>query len=143
LISLLTHLIPIGLGFVAKLTAIKSEQAHQQNQLMLQALAAKEGSLQKAREAASTEGKMAAWNRRVLMFAILSLVAVYPLAGVLGIDTVVKVVEQPTSFLFGIFEFGGDIKFETIKGLYKFDEIFTWATMIVEFYFGGQLAKGK
>jgi hypothetical protein len=143
MISILQHLIPIGLGFIAKLTAIKSEQAHQQHQMMLQALAAKEGAIQKAREHASTEGKMAAWNRRILMFAILSLVAVYPLAGVLGIDTVVKIVEEPTSFLFGIFEIGGETKFETIKGLYKFDEIFTWATMIVEFYFGGQLAKGK
>lgn len=143
MISILQHLIPIGLGFFAKLTAIKSEQAHQQNQMMLQALAAKSGELQKAREHASTEGKMAAWNRRILMFAILSLVAVYPLAGVIGIDTVVKIVEEPTSILFGLFEFGGDTKFETIRGLYKFDEIFTWATMIVEFYFGGQLAKGK
>jgi hypothetical protein len=25
----------------------------------------------------------------------------------------------------------------------KFDEIFSWATMIVEFYFGAQLAKGR
>jgi hypothetical protein len=25
----------------------------------------------------------------------------------------------------------------------KFDEIFKWATMIIEFYFGAQLAKGK
>jgi hypothetical protein len=25
----------------------------------------------------------------------------------------------------------------------KMDEIFGWATMIIEFYFGAQLAKGK
>jgi len=25
----------------------------------------------------------------------------------------------------------------------KFDEIFQWATMIIEFYFGAQLAKGR
>jgi len=27
--------------------------------------------------------------------------------------------------------------------LYKFDEIFQWATLIIEFYFGGQLAKAN
>lgn len=143
MISILQHLVPISLGFIAKLIAIKSQQAHDQNALMLKALAAKSKELEKVREQSNKESPMAAWNRRILMFAVLALVAIYPLAGVIGVDTVVKVVDEPTSFLFGIFEFGGNTKFETIKGLYKFDEIFAWATMIVEFYFGGQLAKGK
>ena len=143
MISILQHLVPISLGFIAKLIAIKSQQAHDQNALMLKALAAKSKELEKVREQSNKESPMAAWNRRILMFAVLALVAIYPLAGVIGVDTVVKVVDEPTSFLFGLFEFGGNTKFETIKGLYKFDEIFAWATMIVEFYFGGQLAKGK
>jgi len=143
MIAILQHLVPISLGFIAKLIAIKSQQAHDQNALMLKALAAKSKELEKVREQSNKESPMAAWNRRILMFAVLALVAIYPLAGVIGVDTVIKVVDEPTSFLFGIFEFGGNTKFETIKGLYKFDEIFAWATMIVEFYFGGQLAKGK
>ena len=143
MMGIIQHLVPIALGFFAKLMAIKSQQAHDQNALMLKALAAKSGEIEKAREQSNKESPMAAWNRRILMFVILGLVAIYPLAGIIGIDTVVQVVEEPTSFLFGIFEFGGETKFETIKGLYKFEEIFTWATMIVEFYFGGQLAKGK
>ena len=143
MVSILTHLVPIALGFFAKLVAIKSQQAHDQNELMLKALAAKSKEITNAREQSNKESPMAAWNRRILMFAVLALVAVYPLAGIFGVETVIKVVEEPTSFLFGIFEFGGDTKFETVKGLYKFDEIFAWATMIVEFYFGGQLAKGK
>ena len=143
MMSIVQHLIPIALGFFAKLVAIKSQQAHDQNELMLKALAAKSKEITNAREQSNKESPMAAWNRRILMFAVLALVAVYPLAGIFGVETVIKVVEEPTSFLFGIFEFGGDTKFETVKGLYKFDEIFAWATMIVEFYFGGQLAKGK
>jgi hypothetical protein len=143
MLSILQHLVPIALGFFAKLVAIKSQQAHDQNQLMLKALAAKSGEIQKAREQSNKESPMAAWNRRILMFVILALVAIYPLAGIFGVDTVIEVVEKPTSFLFGLFEIGGATKFETIKGLYKFDEIFAWATMIVEFYFGGQLAKGR
>ena len=35
------------------------------------------------------------------------------------------------------------IEYATVEGLLKMDEIFRWATMIIEFYFGAQLAKGK
>tara|TARA_R110002060_G_scaffold55197_1_gene65723 strand:+ start:56 stop:478 length:423 start_codon:yes stop_codon:yes gene_type:complete len=139
--GILTHLIPIALGFFAKLVAIKSQQAHDQQKLMLEALAAKSKEIQKARDQSNNESPMAAWNRRILMFAILALVAIYPLAGIFGIETVIPVDIKPSSFLF--FEWGGGTTFETVKGLYKFDEIFAWATMIVEFYFGGQLAKGR
>ena len=45
--------------------------------------------------------------------------------------------------LFGLFEIGGGTTLETVTGLYKFDEIFQWATIIIEFYFGGQLAKSN
>jgi len=143
MMTILQHLIPIGLGFFAKLLAIKSQQSHDQNKLMLQALAAKSGEIQKAREQSNNESPMAAWNRRILMFAVLALVAIYPLAGVFGIDTVIEVVEKPATFFFGLFEIGGGTRFETVKGLYKFDEVLAWATVIIEFYFGGQLAKGK
>lgn len=143
MLTLLQHIIPIALGFFAKLLAIKSQQAHDQQQLMLQALAAKSEQIDKAREFSKDESPMAAWNRRILMFVILGLVAVYPFAGLIGIDTVIEVKEEGSSFLFGLFEWGGATKFETVKGLFKFDEIFKWCTMIVEFYFGGQLAKGR
>ena len=97
---------------------------------------------EKAREAASKESGMAAWNRRFLIIVILALVAIYPLAGVFNIETVIPVVTEGWSFL-GLFEVGGSTTFETVKGLYKFDEIFQWATLIIEFYFGGQLAKAN
>ena len=86
--GILTHLIPIALGFFAKLLAIKSQQAHDQQKLMLEALAAKSKEIQKARDQSNNESPMAAWNRRILMFAILALVAIYPLAGIFGIETV-------------------------------------------------------
>jgi len=138
--TILTHLIPIILGFIAKLTAIKSAQAHEQQKLMLANLAARSKQIDSAREVAATESPFAAWNRRILILVILSLVAIYPLAGIFGVDTVVRSTSEGFSFL-GLFSIGGGETFTTIKGLYKFDEIFQWATMIVEFYFGGQLAK--
>jgi hypothetical protein len=138
--GILTHLIPIILGFVAKLLAIKSAQAHEQQKLMLESLAARSEQINLARESALKESPFAAWNRRILILVILALVAIYPLAGILGVETVVKSTSEGFSFL-GLFSIGGGETFTTLKGLYKFDEIFQWATLIVEFYFGGQLAK--
>lgn len=142
MITILQHLIPIALGFFGKLLAIKSQQAHDQNRIMLEALAAKSGEIQKARGQSNKESPMAAWNRRILIIVILALVAIYPIAGIFGIETVISTTTKGWSFL-GLFEIGGGTTFETVKGLYKFDEIFQWATLIIEFYFGGQLAKGK
>jgi len=34
-------------------------------------------------------------------------------------------------------------EYQVVSGLVKYDEIFSWASMIIEFYFGAQLAKGK
>lgn len=138
--AILTHLIPIILGFIAKLTAIKSAQAHEQQKLMLAQLSARSEQIDLAREQSLKESPFAAWNRRILILVILALVAIYPLAGVFGVDTVVKTTSSGVSIL-GLINFGGGDTFTTIKGLYKFDEIFSWATLIVEFYFGGQLAK--
>ena len=138
--SLFTHLIPIALGFLAKLMAIKSKQSHDEQKLMLQALSAKSTQIDKARENANKESSMAAWNRRFLIVVILALVAVYPLAGMFGIETVIPVTTEGFN-LFGLFEIGGGTTLQTVTGLYKFDEIFQWATIIIEFYFGGQLAK--
>tara|TARA_R100000935_G_scaffold30945_1_gene51397 strand:- start:3203 stop:3631 length:429 start_codon:yes stop_codon:yes gene_type:complete len=142
MISLLTHLIPIGLGFFAKLTAIKSKQSHDEQKLMLQAMGAKNTSIDNARNQSNKESSMAAWNRRFLIVVILALVAIYPLAGVFGIETIIPVAYEGVNLL-GLIEFGGGTTLETVTGLYKFDEIFQWATIIIEFYFGGQLAKSS
>ncbi len=142
MINLLTHLIPIALGFFAKLAAIKSRQAHDEQKLMLQALSAKSVEIDKARDQSNKESSMAAWNRRFLIVVILALVAIYPLAGILGIETIIPVTTEGFN-LFGLFEIGGGTTLETVSGLYKFDEIFQWATIIIEFYFGGQLAKSN
>jgi hypothetical protein len=142
MINLLTHLIPIALGFFAKLAAIKSRQAHDEQKLMLQALSAKSVEIDKARDQSNKESSMAAWNRRFLIVVILALVAIYPLAGIFGIETIIPVTTEGFNFL-GLFKIGGGTTLETVSGLYKFDEIFQWATIIIEFYFGGQLAKSN
>ncbi len=34
------------------------------------------------------------------------------------------------------------IEYITVEGMLKLDEVFRWTTIIIEFYFGAQLAKG-
>lgn len=132
---------PIALGFFAKLTAIKSQAATDTLHLALQIAAAKNKSINNAREFSKTESVSAQWFRRSLVFVILSFVLIYLVVPIFGVDLVIQV-DDTTSLLFGLIEFNS-IEFKTINGLFKFNEIFGWATMIIEFYFGSQIAKGK
>ena len=141
MIALLTNLVPVALGFFAKLLAIKSQAASDNQRLMLEAFAAKNESIAVAREFSKTESIGAQWFRRSLVFVLLSFILIYLLAPIFGTDLVVQV-NDTTSLLFGLIEFNSS-EFKTINGLFKFNEIFGWVTMIIEFYFGGQLAKGK
>jgi hypothetical protein len=59
-----------------------------------------------------------------------------------NVPTVIPTVIKGFSFL-GL-QFTPDVvEYVTVEGMMKFDEIFKWASMIIEFYFGAQLAKGK
>jgi hypothetical protein len=61
-----------------------------------------------------------------------------------NVPTVVPTVIEGASILG--FELTPDtIEYVTVQAgaVLKFDEVFAWATMIIEFYFGAQLAKGK
>ena len=63
----------------------------------------------------------------------------------IGVSTIVPVTKEGYSFL-GIFQITPDV-IEYVKleagAVVKMDEIFRWSSMLVEFYFGGQLAKGR
>ena len=143
MISLLTTAAPILLGFFAKLLALRSQAASDNHKLMLESFAAKGKSISNARVAAEKESPMAAWNRRVIIFVILGLIIFTQMAPVLfDVDTVIPTVREGFSLL-GFTITPDQIEYVTVSGLIKFDEVFTWATMIVEFYFGAQLAKGK
>jgi len=140
MISFIANVAPILLGFLMKLSAIKSQQASDAHKMMLEAMTVKSNIMSKARGQSNRESPMAALNRRVLIFVILGMVAVYPLAGLLGVDTTIPVVKEGFSFL-GLFKASDTIEMVKVEGLYKFDEIFSWCSLIVEFYFGSQIAK--
>ena len=143
MIALLTNIAPIILGFVAKLFALKSQAAAENQKLMIQSLQVRNDSINMARDRADKESPMAAMNRRIIILVILGLVIFTQVAPVVfDVPTVVPTIIEGFSFL-GL-QFTPDvIEYVTVDGMLKLDEIFKWATMIVEFYFGAQLAKGR
>ena len=143
MMTLLTNVAPIILGFVAKLFALKSQAASENQKLMIQSLQVRNESINMARDRADKESPMAALNRRVIIFVILGLVIFTQVAPEwFDVPTVVPTIVKGASFLG--FQLTPDVvEYVTVEGMLKFDEIFRWATMIIEFYFGAQLAKGK
>ena len=143
MITLFTSIAPIILGFIAKLIALKSQAASENQKLMIQSLQVRNDSINQARDRADKESPMAAWNRRIIILVILSLVIFTQVAPVLwDVPTVVPTVIEGFSF-FGLQVIPDKVEYVVVEGMLKFDEIFKWATMIIEFYFGAQLAKGK
>ena len=143
MIGFLTNVAPIALGFIAKLFALKSQAAQEQQKLMIQSLQVRNDSINMARDRADKESPMAALNRRVIIFVILALVIFTQVAPVFwDIPTVIPTVIEGFDVLG--FQITPDvIEYVSVEGMLKFDEIFGWATMIIEFYFGAQLAKGR
>ena len=143
MMALLTNIAPIILGFVAKLFALKSQAAAENQKLMIQSLQVRNESINMARDRADKESPIAAMNRRIIILVILGLVIFTQVAPVVfDVPTVIPTIIEGFSFLG--FQFTPDVvEYATVDGLLKMDEIFGWATMIIEFYFGAQLAKGK
>jgi len=144
MITLLTNILPIALGFFGKLLALKQQSNADIQKLQMQALMARNESIDKARESANKESPWSAWNRRFIIVVILGLIVFTQVAPVaFEIPTVIKTIKEGYS-LFGIIELTPDtVEFITVDGLMKFDEIFAWCSMIVEVYFGSQLAKPR
>jgi hypothetical protein len=143
MIGFLTNVAPIMLGFVGKLFALKQQAAAENQKLMMQQFAAKDKSINDARDRADKESPMAAMNRRIIILVILGLVIFTQVAPVIfDVPTVIPTIIEGTSF-FGITFVPDVVEYATVEGLLKMEEVFSWATMIIEFYFGAQLAKGK
>jgi len=133
------------LGFIGKLLALKSQAAAENQKLMIQNLQVRNDSINLARDRADKESPIAAMNRRIIILVILALIIFTQVAPVwFNVPTVIPTIIEGFSFLG--FQITPDvIDYVTIQAgsVLKMDEIFGWATMIIEFYFGAQLAKGK
>jgi len=125
------------------LIALKSQAASENQKLMVQSLQVRNDSINMARDRADKESPMAAWNRRIIILVILGLVIFTQVGPVyFDVPTAIPTVIKGFSFL-GLQLTPDKIEYVIVEGMLKFDEIFRWATMIIEFYFGAQLAKGR
>ena len=143
MITLLTNLAPILLGFLGKLFALKQHAASENQKLMMEQFAAKDKSINDARQMARNESPMAAMNRRVIILVILGLIIFTQIAPpLLNLPTVIPTNIAGFNF-FGIQFVPEVVEYVTIQAgsVVKFAEVFQWAAMIIEFYFGAQLAK--
>jgi len=140
MISLLTSVAPIALGFVGKLFAMKQHANADQQKLMIGALQAQNNSINQARDMAAKESPFAAMNRRIIILVILGLLVAIQFAPVAGLDTVIPTVKEGFSIL-GI-KLGADVTtYDTVSGMVKNPEIYAFAEMIISFFFGAQIAK--
>ena len=143
MIALLTNIVPVILGFLAKLTAIKMQMASDQQKLMIEAMSARNHSLQQARNYGLKESPFAAMTRRIFIMTVLALMVFMVVAPALfNIDTVVPVVQKGFSFLG--FEITPDrTEYITVKGMLLLEEVRLVFVMIAEMYFGATLARGR
>lgn len=144
MITILTELLPILTGFFTRMMAENMKMKSEQQKLLLQALGAREESVNSAREYALREPPSSAFTRRIISLTVIALIVVYVLAPVIfDVQTVIPIVEQGVSFLG--FELTGDkTTFVTVDGLVKYEEVFAWASLIIEFLVGvgaGKLTK--
>jgi hypothetical protein len=59
------------------------------------------------------------------------------------VETVIPIVEKGNSYLFGLIEGAEVTKYITVEGMVKYEEIFAWGQMILEFMFGASIAQGR
>ena len=140
MMTIITNILPIVMGYLMKLFALNQQAKQDEHKMQMEALTARASQIDKAREQANKESPMAAMNRRIIILTILALIIFTQVAPVfMDVATVIPVVEKSNGFLgFG----GGETTtFVPVEGLVKYEEIFRWASMIIEFYFGAQLAK--
>jgi len=136
-------MLPILGGFLMKVFAMNLQAKNEQHTQMLDAFAARSQTIENARIEANKESPWSALNRRVIIFVILGLVIFTQVAPVfLDVPTVIPTVIEGFSLLG--FEITPDkVEYITVTGMLKLTEVFEWATLIVEMYFGASIAKGR
>ena len=141
--DLLTSILPIGLGFIAKLMAIKSKNANDNQKLMIQQMNANAASTDSAREFSKSESPYAAFNRRLIIIIILGLIVFLQVSPVVfDIPTAIKVTQEGWS-LFGIIPITPDVvEYIQVNGVIEYESIWSFSSLIVSFYFGSSLARG-
>jgi len=140
MVSLLTSIAPIALGFFGKLFAMKQHANAEQQKLMIQAMSAQNQSINMARDFAVKETKFSAMNRRILILSVLACLLVIQFAPLAGLDTVMPTVKEGFSLL-GFKLTPDTVTYEVVSGMVKNPEIYSFAELILSFFFGSALCR--
>jgi len=145
MITLLTQIAPIFIGYAMKLLALRNQASTDLQKLQLQALMARNDVVDKARESANKESPWAAMNRRVIIFTLLMLIVFIQVAPVLvDIPTVIPEITKGISFL-GFQITADKVEYVVVEGMMglRNSEVASWFWLIIEMYFGATIARGK
>ena len=140
MISLLTSIAPIALGFFGKLFAMKQHANQEQQKLMIQAMSAQNQSINMARDFAVKETKFSAMNRRILILSVLACLLVIQFAPLAGLDTVMPTIKEGFSVL-GLKLTPDTVTYEVVSGMVKNPEIYSFAELILSFFFGSDMCR--
>lgn len=139
MLAILQHLIPMALGWLAKFLALRAEDKKNQQEMMLGALSAKVGVYKKVREHQTPAANFA---RRAILFFLMGCIGAFILGyAVFEVPILVETSTELPSYFFGLFGGGTETTWTEIRGIPAFDEVFVWMTVLIEFWFGAQLAK--
>jgi len=139
MIEALPHLLNIGLGFIARMVAIKSTAQSETMDVALKALVAREGAVAEARKYDSPAAN--ASRRTLLWFVMIAIMISIVGYMITGTPIYVEQIVKDPSFLFGLFGGGERIEWVKIEGIPSYQEFFQWGTMLFELYFGSTLAR--
>lgn len=139
MITLLTHIAPIILGFLGKFMTLKAQDSADQQKLMLTAMGAKTTAIESARK---YETPAAATNRRAILWFLMAMIGTSVLGFALfNVPVYVEHIQPSMSFLLGLITLPQQTEWIKIEGIPAFRDFFTWMAVIIEMYFGAQLAK--
>lgn len=144
--SVLMHLattmggITVGgiMSFISAQAKARDDRDKMLHGLALSSMKAEDASRELARKDQSKETH---WGRRFITVSVLvAVISAMFLGGFVGVETSVPVKTPEHSFL-GIFQWGGDVVYQKIKGFIAFPELFLWGNSIVSFYLGASVMK--
>lgn len=141
MITLITNVLPIMLGYAMKFVAVLNAQKKRQSELKLLVFNKQTELASKRLESSQTESPASAWNRRFLLVIVMLLICFYVFIGLTDVPMIVETIQKGYS-LFGFIPITDDkIEYVTVKGILVFKDIFEWATIIIEMYFGAHFAR--
>ena len=139
--TLITNLIPIILGAITKLVAIRSQNASDQQKMMIEAMANRANITQEIR---SSDTPASAANRRALLWFLMAMVATVVVGGAIFSSPIYVEQVQKGLSLFGIIDIVPD-SLEWIKleagSIVAFDEVFVWMSILIEFMLGASIVR--